>query len=398
MPENDSIGSASGPLKGIRVLDFGAFLAGSYHATLMGDLGADVIKIEPIAGDPTRLTPPIVGGESRVFLGWNRNKRGLAVDLRSERGLKVVYDLIRSADVLTCNFRPASARKLKMDYDTLSHLNPSLIYCSSTGFGPKGPMADRPSYDGVFQTIGGIAQVNETTAGNVSIAAPVFVDIQTATLALSGVLAALYHRERTGEGQQVETSLLQAVMAVQPHAYCEALDQEEEGIVGAHPYTLYETTDGHVFVACPQEKFWKAFCTVIEKPELGNDERYDSLFKRVECKDELLELISPVMMNKSADEWEQLLVAAEVPCAPALSHAEFMEHPQVSAMDMNPTIEHPKIGPLRVFGVPFNFSKTPGNIQRAAPALGEHTREILAELDYTDGEIESLKEDGAIGL
>ena len=252
MSENTSIEVATDPLKGIRVLDFGAFLAGSYHATLMGDMGADVIKVEPLAGDPTRLSPPMVGGESRVFLGWNRNKRGIAVDLRSEPGLEVVYDLVRSADILTCNFRPASSQKLKMDYDTLSAINPRLIYCSSTGFGPTGPIAHRPAYDGVFQTMGGIAQVNETTTGKVAIAAPVFVDIQTATLALAGVLAALYHREKTGEGQQVETSLLQAVMAVQPHAYCQALEQEEEGIVGAHPYTLYETTDGHIFVACPQ--------------------------------------------------------------------------------------------------------------------------------------------------
>jgi len=396
MTDSNFNAEASGPLKGIRVLDFGAFLAGSYHSTLMGDLGAEVIKVEPVTGDPTRLSPPMVGGESRVFLGWNRNKRGFAVNLRSDAGLEVVHDLIRSADILTCNFRPASAKKLKMDYDTLSTLNPRLIYCSSTGFGPKGPLANRPSYDGVFQTMGGVARINEGTTGKVAIAAPVFIDIQTATLGLAGILAALYHRERTGEGQHVETSLLQAVMAVQPHAYCQALEHEEEGTVGAHPYTLYETIDGHVFVACPQEKFWKSFCQVIGESDLAAAQRYDSLAKRVVCKEELLELISPIMTTKTTEEWDMLLSEADVPCAPALTHAEFMDHPQVEAVNMNPTIEHFKVGTLRVFGVPFNFSKTPGKIQRAAPALGEHTREILEGLDYADDKIETLKSDGVI--
>ena len=396
MQEREISPSASGPLQGIRVLDFGTFLAGSYQTTLMGDLGADVIKVEPLAGDPTRQVGPFVGGESRIFVGWNRNKRGLAVDLRTEAGLKVVYDLVRRTDVVTTNFRPSAARKLKVDYDTLAALNPRLIYCASTGFGSKGPLSDRPAYDGILQAMGGVAKVNETTMGKVSLAAPVFIDIQTAMLAFAAVTAALYHRERTGEGQKLETSLLQGVMSVQPHAFCQALEKEEEGGLGAYPYNLFETKDGHIFVGVPQEKFWPSFCKALGQPALAEDPRYASTVDRVERRDALAEKIEPIMAKKTTAEWETILNEAEVPCGPVCSHDEFFDHPQVAANDMSTTIHHPTIGPLRVFGVPFNFGSTPGHIQRAAPTLGEHTKEILRELDYDEGRIEELEREGAI--
>ncbi len=388
--------SASGPLQGIRVLDFGTFLAGSYNATLMGDLGADVIKVEPLTGEPTRQVGPFVGGESRIFVGWNRNKRGLAVDLGAEAGLNVVYDLARRADVVTTNFRPSAARKFKVDYDTLAALNPRLIYCVSTGFGSKGPLSDLPAYDGIMQAMGGVATANETTAGKVSLAAPVFIDIQTAMLAFAAVTAALYHRERTGEGQAIETSLLQGVMSVQPHAYCRALEKEEEGGLGVYPYGLFETKDGHIFVGAPQEKFWQSFCRVLGRPALAEDPRYGSMVDRVDRRDELADLIHPIMLQKSTAEWETILNEAEVPCGAVCSPEEFIDHPQVGANAMNPTIHHPTIGPLQVFGVPFHFGKSPGNIQRSAPTLGEHTKEILRELEYDEGRIEKLERDGVI--
>lgn len=388
--------SASGPLKGIRVLDFGAYLAGSYHATLMGDMGADVIKVEPLTGDPTRLTPPFVGGESRVFIGWNRNKRGLVIDIRNEAGLNAVYDLVRGADVVTTNFRPKAAKKLKVDYDTFSALNPKLVYCAATGFGAKGPLSDQPSYDGIFQAMGGVAQANKITTGNVAIAAPVFIDIHTALLGLAGITAALFHRERTGEGQLVETSLLQGVMSVQPAQYCRAMEQEEEGVVGAYPYTIFETKDGHIFVGAPQEKYWHSFCQVIGLPALAEDVRYGSLADRVKRREELGEILQPVMREKSTDTWEALLMKDDVPCGAVRTSDEFMNHPQVAANNMKSVIHHPKIGPIQVFGVPINFEKTPGNIQRAAPMLGEHTREILRELGYDDERIEKLRSDEAI--
>lgn len=396
MPEREMGRSASGPLQGIRVLDFGAFLAGSYHATLMGDLGADVIKVEPLVGDPTRQVGPFVAGESRIFVGWNRNKRGLAVDLRTEAGLKVVYDLVQTADVVTTNFRPRAAKKLKVDYDTLAALNPQLIYSTSTGFGSKGPLSEKPAYDGILQSMGGIAKSNEATSGKVSVAAPVFIDIQTATLALGAVLAALFHRERTGEGQLVETSLLQGVMVVQPHAFCQALEKEEEGGAGAYPYKMFETEDGHIFVGATQDKFWRSLCLVLGLPALAEDSRYGTIPERVERYKELAELIDPIMLQKKSVEWEALLEDAGVPCGAVRGAAEFFDHPQVAANDMDSIINHTTIGPMRVMGVPFHFGKSPGEIQRSAPLLGEHTKEILRELEYDEGRIEELEREGAI--
>lgn len=362
----------------------------------MGDLGADVIKVEPLDGDPTRQVGPFVGGESRIFVGWNRNKRGLAVDLLSEAGREIVYDLVRSADVVTTNFRPSAAKRLKVDCATLSALNPRLIYCNSTGFGSKGPLADRPAYDGILQAMGGVALANEITTGKVAVAAPVFIDIQTAMLALAGVLAALYHRERTGEGQAVETSLLQGVMSVQPSAYCRALELEEEGSGGAYPYTLYETKDGHIFVGATQNKFWRWFCEVLGDPALAEDPRYMTIADRVKLKDELGERIRPVLAQKTSDEWETILTEKGIPCGPVYTHERFMDHPQVEAIGMNQVIQHSSLGPMRVFGVPFHLEKTPGRIQRSAPRLGEHNEEILRELDYDDARIEKLKRDGVI--
>lgn len=396
MPKRENGNEASGPLRGIRVLDFGAFLAGSYHATLMGDLGADVIKVEPLTGDPVRQGAPFVGGESRVFIGWNRNKRGLAVDLASDAGRKVVHDLVAGVDVVTTNFRPTGAKKLGMDYDTLSALNPGLIYCNSTGFGTRGPFSDAPAYDGILQSMGGVAQSNETTTGKVAVAAPVFIDIQTAMLALAGVLAALFHRERTGEGQKVETSLLQGVMSVQPHAYTQSLEHEDEGKVGAYPYTLYETSDGHIFVGAPQQKFWQAFSKILGRPDLGDDPQYETMSDRDENKEELKAIIEPIVKQKTSAEWDGLLREADVPCGVAYSHAEFFDHPQVAAIDMDAQIDHTTVGQMRVYGVPFHFGKSPGKIQRSAPTLGEHTLEILGDLGYDEEQIEALKNAGVI--
>ncbi len=390
-------GAATGPLKGIRVLDLGTFVAGSYNATLMGDLGADVIKVEPLAGDPTRESGPFIAGESRIFVGWNRNKRGLAVDMRKEAGLKVVHDLVKTADVVTSNIRASSAKKLKVDYDTLSALNPRLIYCAATSFGSKGALVNKPAYDGILQSLGGIAQSNLASAGKVAVAPGVFIDIHTAMLALSGVLAALYHRERSGEGQMVETSLMQGAMSINPHAFCKALEKEEEGGLGAYPYNLFETKDGHIFIGAPQEKFWQSFCKAIGVPELIDDPRYATLVQRVDGRETLAAKLDPIMKSKTSSEWEALFDEAGVPNGAVRAAEDFLEHPQVTANDMNPVIQHPTIGPIKTFGVPFRFAKTPGNIQRAAPCLGEHTKEILRELNYDEKQIENLVNEGAVG-
>ncbi len=387
---------ASGPLEGLNVLDFGTFVAGSYNAVLMGDLGAKVIKVEPLAGDPARQVGPFLKGESRIFIGWNRNKLGLAVDLRKEAGRQIVYDLTATTDIVTGNYRPGIAEKLKVDYETLSAINPRIIYLASSGYGQTGPLRDRPTYDAIFQTTGGIAYANQFTTGKVAITAAVFIDIHTAMLGLSAILAALYHRERCGVGQKVETSLLQGAMSVQPSAYVRAIDTEETPFVGGYPYALFEAKEGQIFVAAIQDKFWKAFCKAAGQPELGANSKYDTNPKRGQHREELDDIIRPFMLEKTALEWEEILVEAGVPCGIVHNHDEFLVHPQVEAVGMNPIVDHPTIGPLRMYGVPFNLEKTPGRIQRSAPRLGEHSESILAELDYDQNRIAKLKADGVI--
>lgn len=396
MATPDLVNPPSGPLKGIRVLDFGTFVAGTYNAVLMGDLGADVIKVEPLTGDPARQLGLMVAGESRVFVGWNRNKRGLALNLRAPGAQQIIHDLIPGTDVVTGNFRPEIVTKLGLDYETLSAINPGLIYCASSGFGTKGPLSQRPAFDAVLQTMGGVAQANAALAGKVTLAAPVMVDMHTAMLGLSAILAALYHRERTGEGQKVETSLLQGVMSMGAAAFCRPLEAEEEGGGGGAPYGLYDTKEGIIFVAALIDKHWRILCESLGDPALASDPRFLTNPDRITNRPEMQEKLEPKFLEKTAAEWEEILAEHGVPCAVACSSDEFFDHPQVEAMGMNPVIQHSSIGPIRVYGVPFDFEKTPGGIQRSSPRLGEHNEEILGELGYSTDRIAALRRDGVI--
>jgi crotonobetainyl-CoA:carnitine CoA-transferase CaiB-like acyl-CoA transferase len=396
MAIQDDSGVAAGPLRGVKVLDFCSFIAGSYGALLMGDLGADVIKVEPLTGDLARTWGPFLAGESRFFLGWNRNKRSLAIDLRTEAGREVIDLLVRRTDVVLENFRPGITEKLAIDYARLREINPRLIYCSSTAFGARGLYRLRPAYDPVLQAMGGAARANLRFSGKVAICSVAVADYQAAMLAVVGITAALYHRQQTGEGQKVETSLLQAILSVQSHYYCQAFQCPEEGPLGIYPYRLFEARDELIFIGAATDKFWRLLCEALGAPELAEDPRYDTNAKRVACQEELTARLQPYFRQKSAAEWEALLVAKGVPCGLIGTYHQFFVHPQVQAMDMNPVVEHPTIGPLRLAGVPIHFEKTPGRIQRAAPTLGQHTEEVLREIGYDEQRIEDLRRKGVI--
>jgi crotonobetainyl-CoA:carnitine CoA-transferase CaiB-like acyl-CoA transferase len=387
----------SGPLAGVNVLDFCSFINGAYSAALMGDLGANVIKIESLNGDLARAWGPFIKGESRPYQTWNRSKRSISIDLTQPAAREVVYQLATRADVAIENFRPGIAEKLGIDYQTLREINPRIIYCASTAFGSKGPYRDRPGYDPILQSISGLARETGNYSGRVAISPVAASDYQASMLVLTGVLAALLHREKTGEGQRLETSLLQGIMSVQTHFFYQPLEAEAQGRVGIYPYRLFETKDDQIFIGGATDKFWRMLCEVLGVSELASDTRYDTNEKRTARSSELAPILEPLFRQRTTAEWEPLLIEQGIPCGAVGDWPSFFNDPQVEAMEMNQQTEHPLIGPARVTGVPINFERTPGRIQRAAPMLGEHTEEVLLELGYDPDKIADLRASGAIG-
>ena len=386
----------AGPLAGIKVVDFSSFIAGCYAAQLMGDFGAEVIKVEPLQGDGARTWGPFLAGEGRFFQGWNRNKKGIALDLRTKDGLAIAHDLVREADVVVENYRVGVAKRLKIDYDTLREINPRLIYLSVSAFGSRGPFATRPAYDPVLQAMSGAARGHLRFSGKIHVCSVAVADYGAAMLGMNGVVMALYHRERSGEGQHVETSLLQAVMSVQSQMLVKALDIEEEPPLGIFPYTFFDTQDDMIFIAAATDKFWRLLCDILEAPELGDNPRYATNAQRVTHTDEITAALHEYLRHKTTAEWETIFLAADLPCGSPTTYMEFFETEQVAAMDMNPLVNHTAIGPMRLAGVPIHLEKTPGRIQSAPPLLGEHTDEILRALGKSAEEITSFRDKGVV--
>jgi crotonobetainyl-CoA:carnitine CoA-transferase CaiB-like acyl-CoA transferase len=387
---------ATGPLAGVKILDFCSFINGAYSAALMGDLGADVVKIEPLTGDNARAWGPFLKGESRFYQAWNRNKRCIALDLTSQDGREIVFRLARSADIVIENFRRGITERLGIDYAALREINPRIIYCSSTAFGTRGVHRDRPGYDPVLQALSGVARDNARYSGSVAISSVAASDYQASMLIVAGALSALYHREKTGTGQRIETSLLQGIMSIQSHYFVEALECEEEGALGIYPYRFFETQDDLIFIAAGTDKFWMKLCEVLGVQELVTDPRYAANGLRVERRDDLNSILQPLFRLKTSVEWEMLLVEKGVPCGGVKDYLAFLNDAQVAAMEMNPVVEHPLIGPMRMAGVPINLSETPGSIQRSAPTLGQHTEEILRELGFDAQQIARLRTDRVV--
>ena len=380
-----------GALDDVRVIDLGTYIAGSWAPVLMGEMGADVIKVEPLTGDPSREVGPYIAGESRFFLSLNRNKRGIAVDARTDQGRELIYDLVRGADIVTDNYRPGVAERLGFDYDSLRSVNPKIIHCSTSGFGSEGPIHERPAFDGILQAMGGIAANNGLVTGRPAQSAVLMVDFTTGLLSLGAILAALHHRQSTGEGQQIETSLLQSAMMLQPYSFLRPLEVEEEGPAGGYPYRVFETADGHLFVGSAQNKFWLLLCKALGLEEMGEDPDLSTNRGRVERALEISPRLEECFKTRPSAEWEEILAKIGVPSGPVLTTEELFDHPQVEAMNLRQSIDHSTIGPMHVHGSPFRLHGTPASIQRAAPSLGEHTDEVLGEIGIAPDRIESLR-------
>ena len=390
--------SPRGPLSGIRVLDLSAYIAGPYGCSLLADMGADVVKVEPPSGDNLRKYPSTLQAESRAFLGVNRSKRGLVIDLKRPEGLAVLLKLVDTADVLVHNFRPSVPPRLGIEYSRFKETHPRLIYCAVTGYGESGPMKDNAGYDQVLQSLTGICSLQGKHGQPPEIVYGSVVDYYAAALVLSGVSAALFERERTGQGQYVGVSLLRSALAMQSARFIWAegesrdvgRDMRSGGVTGIHP-----AREGHIYLSANTAHFWQALCERVGLPALASDPKYDTLRKRASLADEILPQLHVALRAHTALEWEKIFGEA-VPCAAVRSIGEMFDHPQVLANEIITTLDHPVVGPYKGFTKPIKFSDTPGPTAFAAPTLGQHSAQVLADHGYSAAEIERLRGLGVI--
>ncbi len=382
------------PLDGLRVLDLTRVLAGPYCAMMLGDMGADVIKIEePTHGDDTRAWAPHRDGWSTFFLGLNRSKRSLAIDLKQEEGVQVLRRLIATADVLIENFRPGSLAKLGFSYDAVHALNPRLVYCSITGYGHTGPKKDLPGYDAVIQGESGLMDVTGFPDRPPTRVGVAITDYLAGLYAMNGILLALRDRDRTGEGQHVDIALIDAMtsaLALPANVYFntgEAPGREGNQHHALTPYETIRVKDGLVVVAVGNERLWRQFCAAVEANDLRDDPRYvtntDRMANRPALADELTRRLGPY----ARDQLIERLRAHNVPCGQVRSVAEAMEEPHLKAREMVVDIPQTELGQVRVLGNPIKLSKNPASIRRPPPGLGAHNEEILAELDRLESGI-----------
>lgn len=386
------------PLAGIRVLDLSAYIAGPYGCTLLSDLGAEVIKIEPPEGDNLRKYPSTLEHESRAFIGVNRGKRGISIDLKSEQGYAIFLTLLKDADVLVHNFRPKVPARLKIDYPTLSQLNPKLVYCAMTGYGSGGPMANNAGYDQVLQAMTGICDSQGTGRPEPEIVYGSVVDFYASAMIANSVNAALFKRERTGRGSYVEVSLLASALTMQSTRLVWAegepkdipRDMRSGGITGIHP-----TKEGFIYLSANTPHFWEALCTLTGLESLASDDRYNTVRKRAENADVIVPIIRQALAQRSAAEWEERF-GVQVPCSRVRPVDDMFEHPQVLAEGMVREFTHSKIGKYKSITGLIKMDQTACATDLAAPDFGEHTSELLTEYGYSERDINEFKERGIV--
>src|SRR5690349_4706843 len=374
------------PLHGIRVLDLSRVLAGPYCTMVLGDLGADVVKVESPEGDETRgWGPPFTNGESAYYLCVNRNKRSVIVDFKSEEGRKTLHELVRRSDVLVENFRPGTLARFALDYDAVSAINPNLIYCSITGFGQTGPLRDKPGYDFMIQAMGGLMSITGEPDGEPMKVGVAVADLFAGQNAVMAILAALQARALTGKGQQLDISLFDSQVAMLANVASNFLISgnlpKRYGNAHANivPYQSFQASDAWFVVAVGNDKQFERLSQVILNLDLASDPCFVTNASRVQHREELLTVLKPIFLTRTAREWLSMLESAGIPCGPINTLDKVFSMPQVEAREMVIHMGHPNIGDLKLVGSPLKFSDTPVDYKLPPPGLGGNTEEILKE-------------------
>lgn len=393
-----------GPLENLKVLDLTRVLAGPYCTMLLGDLGADIIKIEmPKIGDDSRHFGPYQNEESAYFMSLNRNKKSMTLNLKSEEGRALLCDLVKKVDVIIENFRPGTMEKLGLGYDHLKTINPQIIYAASSGFGHTGPYSKRPAYDGVVQAMGGIMSITGEKDGEPTRVGPSIGDISAGLFTAIGVLAALNHRNLHGVGQKVDVAMLDCQVAMLENAIARYVVTKEIPRPAGNrhtsivPFEPFETANSKLVVAVGNDQIWKRFCEVAGLKGLDQDPSYATNLMRNQNYDTLRPIIAKAMLERTTEEWQSLLDASGVPNGPINYVDKVIENEQVLAREMIVEVTHPKAGTLKMPGVAIKLSETPGAIVSPAPMLGEHTEELLKQyFDYTEEQIKALYDKGIL--
>jgi crotonobetainyl-CoA:carnitine CoA-transferase CaiB-like acyl-CoA transferase len=395
-----------GPLAGIRVLDLSRVLAGPFATMMLGDLGAEIIKVEmPGTGDDTRQWgPPFVEGESAYFLSINRNKKSIALNLKNARAREVALNLAETSDIAIENFTPGTAKRLGLDYEALKRVNPRMIYCSISGFGQDGPYRDWPSYDIAMQGMGGFMSITgEPDRPPVRIGVAVS-DIISGMYATIAILAALRARDQIGKGQWIDISLLDSTVSVMTYMAGNyfATGRNPRPAGSSHPtivpYQAFKCMDGsYLIVAVGNDRHWELMCKAIQAEHLLKDPKFTHNADRVRHRDDLIPQLEKIYSSKPRQEWFRILTDIGVPCGPVYTMSEIFADPQVLHRGMLLEMNHPKAGKVRLIGNPIKFSETPVQIRTPPPLLGESTDEVLKKLlNYSDEDIKKLREEGAI--
>jgi crotonobetainyl-CoA:carnitine CoA-transferase CaiB-like acyl-CoA transferase len=393
----------SGPLSGIRVIDLSSMMSGPWAADILGDQGADVIKVEvPGKGDHVRSLPNRSGDMSAMFVNVNRSKRSLTLNLKSAEGVEVLKRLVGTADVVVQNFRPGVVERLGIGYEDLSAVNPRLVYLSMSGFGEHGPDANQRVYDPLIQALTGLTTIQAgSDSARPRLVRTILPDKLSAVVASQALTAALFARERTGRGQHVRLSMLESVLAflwasdMGAYTFADKPVPVEQG--GSFIDLIYQTADGYMTIATNSNAEWQALCKALAHPEWIEDERFATPVGRSDHINERLELVQSALSGKTTAEWLDLMTEFDVPAAPTLTRAQVIEHPQVLATGIIVEYDHPVAGRLRQARVPSRFSDTVPDTPRGAPKLGEHNAEILAEIGYDEAARASLAARGVTG-